>query len=123
MGRSGSRSQRVGDGKIGGAIAKRRWTEAEAQTILEAQRRSGQSLLAFARRHGIGSHRLYDWRRRLGGTGVAARFLPVTVKATAVEAPEAITILLRGGRAVRVTPGFDDQMLARVVEVLEGLSC
>jgi len=121
MARTGSRSQQVGDGNIGGAIAKRRWTEAEARVIVEAQRRSGVSLAAFARRHRMSAQRLYDWRRRLD-VAVAPRFLPVILKPTAPEA-SAVTILLRGGRAVRVAPGFDDRMLAQVVQVLEGLAC
>ena len=121
MVRSGSRSQRVGDGKIGGAIAKRRWTETEARAIVEAQRRSGLSLAAFARRHRMSAQRLYAWRRRLA-VAVAPRFLPVTLKPTAPEVSP-VTILLRGGRMVRVTPGVDDQILAQVVRVLEALPC
>jgi hypothetical protein len=124
MGRTRTRGQQDGDGDIGDRIAKRRWTEAEAWTIVEAQRRSGVSLAAFARRHRLSPQRLYDWRRRLDVV-VAPRFLPVTLKPTPVPTSDgtAVTILLRGGRAVRVAPGFDDRMLARVVEVLEGLPC
>jgi len=119
MARTGSRSQQGGN--IGGVIAKRRWTEAEARAIVEAQRRSGVSLAAFARRHRMSAPRLYDWRRRLD-VAVAPRFLPVTLKPIAPEA-SAVTILLRGGRRVRVTPGVDDQTIARVVRVLEELPC
>ena len=119
-----SRFRQVGDGDIGGAVAKRRWTEVDAQAIVETQRRSGMSLAAFARRHRVSPQRLYDWRRRLK-VGVAPRFLPVTLKATTVRSPEAtpVTIVLRGGRRVRVAPGFDDRLLAEVVRVLEGLPC
>ena len=60
MGRTRTRGQQDGDGDIGDRIAKRRWTEAEARTIVEAQRRSGVSLAAFARRHRLSERFLCD---------------------------------------------------------------
>ncbi len=41
-----------------------RWTEREARTALRAWRRSGESLQAFAREHGISPHRLRWWSQR-----------------------------------------------------------
>lgn len=112
------------DEGVHAALLKRRWIMTDARVVVEAHRRSGLSLAAFARRHGLSLQRLYDWRRRLD---VAPRFLPVTVKATpAILAPTGGTgleVVLRGGRTVRVGSGCDERLLARVVEVLEGLPC
>lgn len=112
------------DERVQAALLKRRWTITEARVVVEAHRHSGLSLAAFARRHGLSLQRLYDWRRRLD---VAPRFLPVILKATpdTVLPPEktGLEIVLRGGRTVRVGSGCDERLLARVVEVLEGLPC
>jgi len=124
MSRTRSTQEQKHDGGIDSVLARRRWTKAEARTIVEAQRRSGLSLAAFARQHRISPQRLYHGRRRLD-VGVAPRFLPVTLKAATVPTPEvtAVAILLRGGRSVRVAPGFDDRMLAHLIRVLEALPC
>ncbi len=46
-------------------LQERRWTAADARVILEAQARSGMSLSAFARRHGLSDKRIYSWRKQL----------------------------------------------------------
>jgi len=124
MARTGSSKQEAPDGDVDDLIARRRWTETEARTVVEAQRHSGLSLRAFARRHRMSAQRLYDWRRRLV-MSAAPRFLPVTLKTSTAARPAvgAMTIVVRGGREVRVMPGFDDRMLAQVLRVLEALPC
>jgi transposase-like protein len=42
-----------------------RWSELDARIVLEAVERSGDSIHAFAREHGLPAHRLYWWRERL----------------------------------------------------------
>lgn len=42
----------------------KRWTEREARVALRAWRRSGSSLQAFAREHGISAQRLRWWSQR-----------------------------------------------------------
>lgn len=42
-----------------------RWTEEHARTVLHACQSRGESLVAFARRHGLSPQRLYWWSRRL----------------------------------------------------------
>jgi hypothetical protein len=39
------------------------------------------------------------------------------------EGEAALEVVLAGGRRVRVHPGFDEATLARVVAVLEAVSC
>lgn len=43
---------------------RRRWTDADAQTVLAALDASGLSVSAFASREGLDVQRLYFWRRR-----------------------------------------------------------
>lgn len=45
----------------------RHWSEADARVVLQAWRSSGQSMSAFARKHGIGVSRLSGWKQRVGG--------------------------------------------------------
>lgn len=42
------------------------WTDDDARTVLEAWRRSGDSIASFARRHSVSAWRLYSWRKKLG---------------------------------------------------------
>jgi transposase-like protein len=48
------------------ALADRRWSSQEARFVLRAQERSGLSVHAFAREHGLSHERLYRWVRKLG---------------------------------------------------------
>ena len=107
---------------------------------------SGQSVRAYCRQTGLKESAFYFWRRELArrdrpvdrdgsraktpaSRSVQRRlprhsptpsFLPVHVVNHGVaEATRGVEIVLAGGRTVRVTPGFDRQMLADVLAVLE----
>jgi transposase len=114
------------DATLARAAASNYWTEAEAQTVLEAYEASGLSVAEFARRHGLGPQRLRWWKkRRAEGAGPALSFVPVHVAAPptreAQRAPGAASmeVLLARGRRIRVEPGFDADALARLVRALE----
>jgi transposase-like protein len=106
--------------------AQRYWREGQARVVVEAWRRSGESLAAFARAHGIGRRRLERWARRLGVTGGGIRFHRVQLVERRGSASDArgggapIEIEGASGRRVRVFPGFAAEDLGRVLEVLEG---
>jgi hypothetical protein len=54
----------------------------------------------------------------------APAFVPVQVVADVVPAQvSALEVVLVGGRAVRVAPGFDAATLQRLLAVLEGRPC
>lgn len=64
------------------------WSAAEAKAVLDAQSKSGASILAFAREHGIVPKRLYWWRYRLAvspqekrtrSSEPVGRLIPLTV--------------------------------------------
>jgi len=103
---------------------RRYWREGEAGLVVAAWRRSGESLAAFARRHGIAGQRLKRWARRLGEPRMGVRFHRVRLVERGVtqalqrtSAP--IEIEWTPGRRVRVLPGFSAEDLTRVLEVLE----
>jgi transposase-like protein len=50
------------------ALAERKWSAEEARFVLRAQERSGLSVHAFAREHGLSHERLYRWVRKLGAS-------------------------------------------------------
>ena len=106
----------------------RYWRAAEAERVVEVWRRSGQSVAAFARQHGLSAARLLRWRARLEPT-VAPVFHPVRVvgrpRPTPITParPEPLELELRGGRRIRVPAGFDPELLAELVRTVEGWGC
>ena len=120
----------------------RGWIREQWRGHVEAQAASGLSGQAYCRRHGLRAKSFYRWRRVLGGAVAPATTVspeyesakPVFAEVRvcdAVRVPEhrvadgcaRVEVVARGGRAIRVWPGFDGQTLARTVAVLEGLSC
>lgn len=96
------------------------------------QGQSGLSGVEYCRAQGLRPRDLYRWRRVLRASGeldAAADvrghgqplFAEVVVQAAAGEA--ALEVVLGRHRRVRVHPGFDEATLARVVAVLERVSC
>jgi transposase-like protein len=69
---------------IGSLSRRGHWTPAEAQRLLDAIERSGESTAAFARRHGIRARRITWWKARLSRTPPGTvTLVPVTVRSTA----------------------------------------
>ncbi len=59
------------------------WTPATARTVLAKQAASGETLAAFARRHGLLPQRLFWWRKRLVEAQPAAPlFVPAVITGT-----------------------------------------
>ena len=105
--------------------ASRYWRAADAERVLEAWRKSGQSGAAFAREHGLSRARLLRWRDRLKRTAAPA-FHPVRVvqHARPIETGTAtLELELRGGRRIRVPADFDAEQLERLVRTVEGWGC
>ena len=111
-----------GDG-LRQAVATRRWREPQARAVLAELETSGLDVLDFCRRHGLDHQRIGYWQRRLGnagGGGTNELLVPVKVVGSRpVVDDDAIEIVVRGERTIRVRSGFDGDALRRVLEVLE----
>ena len=107
-------------------VRDRRWSEGDARVVLELLDRSGDSVPAFARTHGLNAQRLYWWRSRLSEqqerdeVGLEQlSFAPVVVTGVGRESP---AMLLRLGALELevVEPSrVDPTWLARLLTSLE----
>lgn len=108
-------------------MAHGQWTEIEARGVLEAWKKSGQSLEGYARSRGWVPQRLHWWKKKLGfGKGADPKgrsmaLLPVRVAEARQDARrgEPVTVLLRSGHMIKVGRDFDESAFARVVALLE----
>lgn len=92
------------------------WTPDDARRIFDEWRQSGDSLAAFARRHGISSARLYWWRKRLGTESLELRTLSL-VPATVTDGAAAITIRLPNGIGIEAASATPAWIAAVVAEL------
>ena len=110
---------------------RRRWSESDGRAMVEAFRRSGDSIRAFARRHGLDPQRVRRWVARLDGgagtreAGEPVSFAPVRliVPEGAEASPAAGLEVAIGGAVIRVGRDFDEELLRRVVHALAGQAC
>lgn len=107
-------------------MAHGQWTEIEARGVLEAWKKSGQSLEGYARSRGLVPQRLHWWKAKLRFGAVADKsrsvaLLPVRVAdpETAARRGEPVTVLLRSGHMIKVGRDFDENAFARVIALLE----
>ncbi len=124
----------VTTGRSTGWMTSARWRSADARAALRALEESGEPVARFAARHGIGAHRLYEWRRRL--SNATATGAGTTASSPAVEVPvfveveppmvgrargdEVFEVVLTTGDVVRVPQHFDEPALRRVLAALRG---
>jgi len=111
------------------AMEKPYWRVSDAREVLDLWRRSGASLSEFAREHELCRNRLDRWRDRLDAEPTTPRFHRVRLVGAVDSRPATeartggIEIVVSGGRRVTVRSGFDPDLLAEVVRVLEALAC
>lgn len=126
----------------------RHWRE-----IVARYERIGMKVRAFCDREQIKEHQFFTWRRELrrrdvartanqnergrGGRSVpagpaadshamiaqAAAFARLHVVTTPPTTPSSIEIIVADGRRVAVAPGFEPEVLAQVLAVVEGRTC
>lgn len=93
-----------------------RWGADDARAVLGRMKASGLSTAEFGAREGLDPQRLRRWEARLSvGAVVPTSFVEVT---TAV-APAVIELMLRTGDVVRVPANFSDDVLRRVLALLD----
>lgn len=91
----------------------KQWTEAEARAALAAWEDSGESMVVFARKLGVSSHRLSYWRARLAPSRELA-FVPVVGPARA----DACIVIERAGVVLRVRESLDPALLTGMLTAL-----
>jgi hypothetical protein len=106
--------------------APRLQTREKWREIIGRQEASGLPVAAFCRREAVAASALYVWKRRLRGADTPPAFVEARLAASSSSGVHAgsgaVQVCLRGGRRVIVRPGFDRDLLAEVVSVMEGLS-
>jgi hypothetical protein len=106
--------------------AGRRRTRKEIAAILREHRRSGLSLLAFAREHQLCYATLLRWRSCLSKYARSAAvcrtvdpgFIPIKIEPGSLHSDYVLS--WPGGRSLRIPPSFNLQSLRGLLEILEG---
>jgi hypothetical protein len=93
--------------------SKRRWTVDDARAVLDRLESSGKSVREFAEAEGLDPQRLHRWRAQIA-KGAAPAFVEISRRSPA----EPMEVVLRSGHVVRVSDGFSEETLRRVVAVL-----
>jgi transposase-like protein len=103
-------------------------TPREKAEILREHRRSGLSLLAFARTHGLCYASLLRWRCRQRNAASAVvppeseadpRFVPVKIEGEVLGGDYVLS--WAGGRCLKIPRQFETDSLRRLLTVLEGM--
>jgi hypothetical protein len=106
------------DAEVREVAGRRYWRAAEGRVMVDAWRRSGQGLGAFARRHGVQRKRVAWWASRLQGEAAnELSFHPVLLTGKPGER-EGIELETSSGWRVRLPRGFEAEELRRVLTVL-----
>lgn len=116
---------------------RRHYSDADKMRIIREASHENASVSGVARRYGISTSLLFQWRKKFG-MGPMHRIVPVTITDTpdgladlsamtarvAPSAPDgkapAIEIELAGGRRLRLATGTDPETIQRLVAALEG---
>lgn len=109
-------------------MQRKTWSPQQARQVLDQWAHSGETLTAFARRHGLVPQRLWWWLKRLGPPASSlparpdapsAQWVPVTVRTAAAPAVAA-TVHLGGGLQVHLS-ALDAQSAAWVAQLAQAL--
>jgi transposase-like protein len=103
-------------------------TEAEEnwRSLIAKQEASGLSVAAWCREHDVIPQTMYWWRselKRRDAAEAALAFVPIEVVGDV--RPQAVGGLrvIAGGREVIVASDFDEELLSRLILLLESLPC
>ena len=107
--------------------ARRIWSPAEKQRIVDEASVPGINICAVARNNGVAQSLLYRWRKDAAAANpkppafVAVALPPPQTKAVehSRHLPSLIEIEVSGGRKLRVGTGIDIELLKRIVVALE----
>ena len=77
---------------LGWRVPKGRWSRADGEAIVEAYKKSGLTMSAFAAKHGVPKHRISYWRARLAEIGPSRGFVAVHVRREPSKSPQGPSI-------------------------------
>lgn len=99
-----------------------RWGAEEARAALADLDASGLSIAMFAKREGLVAERLYNWRRKLAGSGAPAAPAVdfVEISARACGSGGRVEVVLPSGVMLRVAETIEPAALVRLVTALAG---
>jgi transposase len=110
-----------------GAGHRRRWNADEKLAILAECERSGDTVSAVARRHGLTASQVFSWRRaaraaanaveRVSGNPIG--FAPVVVERSALAAGDWLLEIAMGSAVVRVRRELNPRVLSAVLRALK----
>ena len=111
-----------------GAGRRRRWGGDEKAAILAECERSGDTVSAVARRHGLTASQVFAWRRAARAVANAAEgcrgdplgFAPVVVERSALAAGDWLLEITVGLSLVRVRRELNPRLLSAVLRALKG---
>ena len=99
-------------------VERRRWSQAEAESLVQDFEQSGLSRKAFSSARGVALHTLDYYRARYRARPTQ-ELLPVDLISTP-QVSGGLRVELANGRRIVVEAGFDVAHLKRLVAVLEG---
>jgi transposase-like protein len=99
------------------------WTAEDARAIFDEWQRSGESLAAFARRHGVSVSRLYWWKRRVQLPTSTASVSPLSlVPASIISEGATVTIRIPGEVTIEIASASPSWVAAVVAELARSRS-
>lgn len=123
--------------------ARRIWSAAEKQRIVDEASVPGVNISAIARNNGVAQSLLYRWRKdaATAASATSPLFLPVALTTAQSPVPQMapkearpksspassrpplsaslIEVVLEGGRTLRIAPDIDAGALARILSILK----
>ena len=123
--------------------ARRIWSAAEKQQIVDEALVPGVNISAVARKNGVAQSLLYRWRKdaATAASATSQAFVPVALTTAQSPVPQTaarearpkssptssrpaisaslIEVVLEGGRTLRIAPDIDAGVLARILAILK----
>ena len=100
-----------------------RWSAADGEAMAAAYEASGQTMRAFAGKHGMGAHRVSYWCLKVARkTGEGPRgFAPVRIagKPVSASSDRSVEVQLRNGRSITIRGSWDEAAVRTWVSALE----
>jgi hypothetical protein len=97
------------------------WREHQAREVLDCWEQSGLNMRQFSREFGIGYKRLQYWRKRIQVSNSPVEFIEVIpTPSQSLHSDDSMEIIFSNHRAIRVSPGFNESAIRRLIGIVEG---